>query len=231
MRSTDRRAESGLTLVELMLSLSLLALMMFLAWSTTTGTMRIKKGLEANQSRNHEIRVAMSRMVRDLSSAYLSANENTNASVEQRRTVFIGKSTSSVDELRFSSLAHEPMWANANESEQTLIQYLAESDPDKSGVTNLVRREARRLSDENFKQEPAEYDILLHDIERVKFEYWDWREKDWKERWDSTAADGERNRLPTRVRITIEIENEDDKEFTFTTQARLMMQEQLNVVL
>lgn len=225
------RGQAGLTLVELMLSLALLAMMMFLAWSTSTGTMRIKKGLEVTQSRNHEIRVAMSRMVRDLSSAYLSANENTNAQIDQRRTLFVGKSTSSVDELRFSTLAHEPMWANANESEQTMIQYLAESDPDEAGVTNLVRREARRLSDENFKQEPAEYDVLLHDVKRVRFEYWDWKEKDWKQRWDSTAADGERNRLPTRVRITIEMENDEGKEFKFVTQARLLLQEQLNVVL
>lgn len=226
------RGQDGLTLVELMLSLALLAMMMFLAWSTSTGTLRIKSGLEDIQTRNHEIRVALSRMVRDISAAYLSGNENNNAQIEQRRTLFVGKSTSSVDELRFSSLAHEPMWANANESEQTMIEYLAESDPDKAGVTNLVRREARRLSDENYMQVPAEYDVLLHDVERVKFEYWDWREKDWKERWDSTAADStERNRLPTRVRITIELENDEGKESTFTTQARLLLQERLVFVL
>jgi general secretion pathway protein J len=222
-----RRSQSGLTLVELMLSLGLLALMMFLAWSTTKGTVQIKKGLEQTQVRNHEVRVAMSRMVRDLSAAYLSNNENTNATNEQRRTLFVGKSSGTVDELRFSTLAHEPLWANANESEQTSIQYLAESDPEKSGQTNLVRREQRRLSDENFKSELAEYDVLLHNVERVKLEYWDWQDKDWQERWDSTAADGERNRLPTRVRITIELKNSEDKEFKYTTQARLLLQEPL----
>jgi general secretion pathway protein J len=222
-----RRSQSGLTLVELMLSLGLLALMMFLAWSTTKGTVQIKKGLEQTQVRNHEVRVAMSRMVRDLSAAYLSNNENTNATNEQRRTLFVGKSSGTVDELRFSTLAHEPLWANANESEQTSIQYMAESDPEKSGQTNLVRREQRRLSDENFKSELAEYDVLLHNVERVKLEYWDWQDKDWQERWDSTAADGERNRLPTRVRITIELKNSEDKEFKYTTQARLLLQEPL----
>jgi type II secretory pathway component PulJ len=210
-----------------MLSLGLLALMMFLAWSTTKGTVQIKKGLEQTQVRNHEVRVAMSRMVRDLSAAYLSNNENTNATNEQRRTLFVGKSSGTVDELRFSTLAHEPLWANANESEQTSIQYMAESDPEKSGQTNLVRREQRRLSDENFKSELAEYDVLLHNVERVKLEYWDWQDKDWQERWDSTAADGERNRLPTRVRITIELKNSEDKEFKYTTQARLLLQEPL----
>jgi general secretion pathway protein J len=222
-----RHSQSGLTLVELMLSLGLLALMMFLAWSTTKGTVQIKKGLEQTQVRNHEVRVAMSRMVRDLSAAYLSNNENTNATNEQRRTLFVGKSSGTVDELRFSTLAHEPLWANANESEQTSIQYMAESDPEKSGQTNLVRREQRRLSDENFKSELAEYDVLLHNVERVKLEYWDWQDKDWQERWDSTAADGERNRLPTRVRITIELKNSEDKEFKYTTQARLLLQEPL----
>jgi len=225
------RRQAGLTLVELMISLGLLATMMFLAWSATRGTITIKKSLEKTQVRNHEIRVGMALMVRDISSAYLSANENTNATSDNRRTLFVGKSSSTVDQLRFSTLAHSPMWANANESEQTQIQYLAESDPDDSGTTNLVRREQRRLSSENYKNELAEFDIVLHNIKRVRFEYWDWRDKDWKERWDSTQADAERNRLPTRVRITIEVENEAGKEFKFTTQARIMMQEALNVVL
>ena len=67
------------------------------------------------------------------------------------------------------------------------------------------------------------------DVQKVKFEYYDWRAKDWKDDWDSTQADGERGRLPERVRITIEIENgEGTGTMKYTTTARPMLQEQLN---
>lgn len=222
------RGQAGMTLLELMLSLSLISLMMFLAWSTTRGTARIKSGLEETQLRNHEIRVAMARMVADISAAYLSTNENRND--PDLRTQFVGRDSSSIDELRFSSLVHIPLWADANESEQTLIAYFDERDRDDSSKTNLLRWESRRLSNEKWESEPADIDVLLHNVERVKFEYWDWRENEWTERWDSTSADAERGRLPTRVRITVEVPTQSGKTLKYVTQARLMMQEQISVV-
>ena len=199
--------------------------MMYLAWSTSSGMADIKRGIESGQQRNHEIRLSMSRLVSDISSAYLSANEDQNQN--ERRTFFIGKASGDVDELRFSSFAHRPIWANAKESEQTLIAYYAERDPEDSGVTNLIRRESRRLSNNPWKSMPGDIDVLLRDVEEVTFEYWDWKEKDWKERWDSTANDGEKGRLPSRVKITIELKSKKDETRTYVTQARIMMSEEL----
>jgi hypothetical protein len=123
-------------------------------------------------------------------------------------------------------MAHRVLWADANESEQTVITYSAEPDPDDSSVTNLVRREQRRPSYESSKQEPADLDVLLRDVEKVTFDYWDWRAKEWKQQWDSTQADGERGRVPTRVRITIEWKGEGGT-VKYQTTARPMLQEQL----
>jgi prepilin-type N-terminal cleavage/methylation domain-containing protein len=226
----DRIGERGFTLVELVISLSIVAFMMMLAWQTTSAAIFTRKNLAMEQERDQELRVATGRMVRDLGSAYLSSNED-QATIE-RRTMFIGKSEGTVDELRFSTMAHEVLWADANESEQTVVTYMAESDPDDRSKTNLVRKELRRMPDplESQGQTPAEVDYLVRDVERVKFEYYDFKDKTWKERWDSTQADAERGRLPTRVRITIElaIDRGDDHETVkYVTQARLSMQEEL----
>lgn len=222
---TRERHQAGFTLVELMIAVAITTFMMITAWSTTSGTAVARRNAEQIQARNHEIRVAMNIMASDLSSAYISANEDQND--PDRRTLFIGEKESSVDELRFSSFNHRTLWADANESEQTLIAYYAEDDPEDSSVTNLLRRESRRLSNEPWQQEPAQVDVLLRDVQEVSFEYWDWREKEWKETWDSTAADAENGRLPYRVRITIELENDAGKTVTFTSQARLLLQEEL----
>jgi prepilin-type N-terminal cleavage/methylation domain-containing protein len=219
------RAEGGFTLVELMLAITVLAFMMAIAWSVISGTIYTRRNLQVRQEREHEIRVAVAIMVRDLSSAYLSANEDQN--MVERRTMFLGKTGSVVDELRFSSMAHQVLWSDANESEQTVISYAAEADPDDRSMTNLVRREQRRPSNEPSRLERAELDLLLRDIERVKFEYYDWKVKEWTEDWDSTQADGPRGRVPSRIRITIELENAGGKPIKYVTQVRPMLQEEL----
>jgi len=223
--------ERGFTLIELLVSLAILSFMMLLAWSTTTGAAFARKNVEESQERDHEIRVAMSRMVRDLGAAYISANENQNH--PDRRTMFIGKDEGDVGELRFSSMSHQVMWADANESEQTVITYMAEDDPDDRSRTNLIRRERRRPTNDPSRErdEPEEVDVLIRDVQRVTFEYWDWRDKEWKDTWDSTQADAERGRVPSRVRITVEIEVRDPegdaRTIKFVTQARIMLQEEL----
>ena len=223
------RAQAGFTLIEVMIALGILAFMMSVAWYTISGSSRTKEHFQVFQERNHEVRLAMAFMVRDLEHAYLSANED--QSLMERRTLFVDKSGGDVDELRFSSLGHRALWADANESEQTLISYTAESGEDDDGnrITNLVRREQRRLSSEGWKNEPAEVDVLLRDIEKVTFEHFDWKENEWREVWDSTGADAQRGRLPTRVRIKVDIPTGRDRSdtVTYTTQARLMMQEEL----
>ena len=225
-----RRSEAGFTLIELVISLGIVAFMMMLAWQTTSAAIFTRKNLAFEQERDHELRVATSRIVRDLGSAYLSSNED--QSSMERRTLFIGRSEGTVDELRFSTMAHEVLWADANESEQTVVTYMAESDPDDRSKTNLVRKELRRMPDplESRGETPAEVDLLIRDVERVKFEYFDFKDKSWKQRWDSTQVDAERGRLPTRVRVTIEvaIHRGDDKETVkYITQARLPLQEEL----
>lgn len=223
---TARRSEQGgFTLIEVVVSVAVLSVMMSMAWYTITVTARSKERVEDLQLRNQEIRVAMSRMVKDLESAYLSSNEDQNQ--QERRTLFVGKSQGTVDELRFSSLGHTVLWADANESEQTQIAYGYESDQKDSSKRNLVRRELRRMSNEPWKSEPASLDVLLRDVQKVSFEYFDWTSDEWRESWDSTKVDGQRGRLPYRVRIHVEIEGYTGETLKFTSTARISMQQEL----
>lgn len=219
------RAQRGLTLLEIMIALAIMGLMMALTWSTISNSSRAKRSSEAIEQRNHEIRVALGQAVHDFESAYLSLNEDTNAS--NRRTLFVSKSGGKVPEMRFSTLNHRVLTADANESEQTQIQYLALPDRTDRDKINWVRREQRRLSNESADQEPAEYDVLVHDIDEVKLEFWDWRAQEWRDRWDSTSSDADRNRLPTRVRITVKVKTPSGDLTTRSTQARILMQEAL----
>lgn len=211
--------QRGMTLIEIMISLAIIGFMMAMAWSTISNASNARVTFVALEERNHEVRIAMARMVADLQSAYLSSNEDQN--FDNRRTLFIGKD----EEVRFSSFGHQTLWADANESDQTLIAYYLDSDRANPGKEALYRKELRRTSNEPWEGEPAEHDILLSGIEKFDLEYWDWKDKKWQETWDTTKQDAERDRLPFRVRIALEYKNGRGDELEIETQARLLVQE------
>jgi general secretion pathway protein J len=216
--------ERGMTLMEIMIAMAILAFMMAMVYSTISNTTRTKGTYEDLEARMHEVRVGMARVVADLELAYISKNEDVNQM--DRRTLFAGKDGGDVDELRFTSFAHRQLWADGNESDQTMITYFAATDREDSRKTNWLRREQRRLTDpgENYKDMPAETDIVMRDIQNVDFEYWDWKDQEWKKDWDTSKADGQKDRLPTRVRITVTY-NVAGVEEKISTQARLLLQE------
>jgi general secretion pathway protein J len=213
--------QRGLSLIEIMISLAILGVMMAIAWATISSSSRARIVFTELEERNHEVRTALARMVHDLESSYLSSNEVEN--LDNRRTLFIGKS----EELRFSTFGHVTLWADANESDQTIVVYYIDDQrgPKSAGKDALYRKELRRQSNEPWEGEAGELDVLLTDIEELELQYWDWSDKKWTETWDSTKQDGEKNRLPTRVRIAIEYKNARGDELKIETQARLLVQE------
>jgi general secretion pathway protein J len=222
------RPQAGMTMIEVVIAIGILGIMMALAWRTISTASEAARHFEGLQGRDHELRVALERAVLDLQSAYLSQNEDANAT--HRRTLFKGRKSGKGTELRFSSMAHRVLWADAKESEQTQILYTLEPDRTDGTKTNWMRRETRRLSNENPEDEPADTDVLVHGVEEVAIQYWDWKDEKWVDDWDSTGSDSQRNRLPTRVRIAVTLRLPNGNEYKVSTQARVLLQEALNFI-
>ena len=220
-----RNTQAGLTLIEVMIASAVMVMMMTLAWRTISNTSQTRRSSGSYQERNHELRIAMGRIVADFEHAYLSRNEDPNAS--NPRTMMIGKAGSRIAQMRFSTLGHRVLWADANESEQTVISYLEVSAKDRAGQTDLVRAERRRPSNEVPEDEPAEYDVLVRNIEKLEIQFWNWKNQEWQDSWDTTQSDGQKGWLPSRVKITITIKGGEDRDIKLTSQARIMMQETL----
>jgi general secretion pathway protein J len=222
------RRERGFTLVEMLISLAIIGFMMLVAWGTIMQTTRAKKHYEAIQDRYREVRLALGRIEKDLSMAYLSSNQSTLST--EPMTMFVGESSISGDAIHFSSLAHNKVYANANESDQTVISYYIDSDPDDRSVKNIYRRETRMIAQEKWDTLPADTDVLFTGVEKFKLEYFDPKDREWEEAWSTVSADGKPNRLPDRVRITLGFKDERGKDVTFTTQTKIPMQEQLVMI-
>jgi general secretion pathway protein J len=214
----ERNKPNGFTLIEIMLALALMAFVTSLLWGTFAQTAKIKKRLESAQDRTHTVRVALMRMSREIEMAFRSGSDT--MGTQMPRTMFSGTAHNDMDELRFSWFGHQRMRADAPEGDTALVTYFSLPDPEDPRVTNLMRRETKRLESKDLKLLPGETYILCPDVVRLKFAYYDYKQKDWREDWDTTKADGQQY-LPTQVRIQLTVLDERGVAITFTSIARL----------
>lgn len=210
-----------------MVAVSIVAMVTTLVWSSFRQTFRTKSAIEAQAGRYRTVRIALERLARDVSMAYLSQNEDT--SQPERRTFFVGRRHNDVDELRFSHFGHQRLYQDANECDTAQVLYYGVHDRSDSRKLNLVRRETRRLSNLKPEDAPGESALVCDDVVRLQFDYWDARDKQWRDEWVTTSADGQPDRLPARVRVLLKVRDERGREVPFTTEVRVSMQEPLNL--
>jgi general secretion pathway protein J len=224
MRRIGKRR--GFTLIEIMVAVAIVAMVTTLTWGAFRDTFRTKSQIEAQASRYRSVRLALERLAREISMAYISQDEDT--SQPERRTRFYGKRHSDVDELMFSYFGHQRLYQDANECDTALVYYYSARDREDSRKMNLMRRETRRLSNYKIDEQAGEADIVCDDVLKMQLSYWDARDKVWRDEWITTSADGQPDRLPSKVKITLTVRDERGKEVPFQTEARLAMAEPLN---
>jgi general secretion pathway protein J len=223
-----RQLQAGMTLLEIMIAIAIMVAMMTMGWRTISTASFASREYAGFADRDQELRVALDRVVTDFEGAYLSKNEDETAT--HRRTLFTARKTGKVPEVRFSTLSHRVLYADAHESEQTQVLYTSMTDKKDNSKTDWIRRESRRLSNENPEDEPADNDLLLRDVEQVEIQFWDWHDEKWLDEWDTTAADEQKGRLPSRVRIVVTVKTPSGADYKLTAEARILMQEPLNFV-
>jgi len=227
-RHQRRRRQRGMTMIEVLVSMAILVMMLVAVWSTFNSTLRGIEVTEKSQERSMVIRTSISRMTSELSMAYLSFNR---PQAEPRHfTYFEGRSSGGNGNVTFSSFAHLRMRKDANESDQSLIQYFVADDPDDSSRQHLYRRESRRLTgdlpEELEKYFPAY--VVLEDVDSLELEYWDQQTEEWLDEWSTVGTDGQPDRLPQRVKIKIGV-MENGEVIYYSAQTILFMQEKIDL--
>jgi general secretion pathway protein J len=219
----------GMTLIEVLVAMAIVTIMMLSVWNSFSATITATKMTEDIQVRYAAIRNSMDRMSSEVSSSFLSFNRRPE---EVRHfTLFEGRSSSSGDNLTFSSFSHLRIRRDANESDQAVIQYFLADDPEDSQRTHLYRRETKRLTGdlpEDLRRYAPAY-IMCEDVYSLEFRYWDPSREEWLEEWRTTAVDQQPDRLPPRVEIKLGIMNDDREIQYFVTQTTLPMQEKIDL--
>jgi type II secretory pathway pseudopilin PulG len=227
-RKVNQRARrdgtAGFTMLEVLLAFAILGFITTILWGTFSQTATIKTRTEAVQDRAHAARVALMRLSREIEMAFLSDSEN--PALAERRSMFISTTHRDVDELRFSWFGRQRFRPDLAESDTSVVMYYAEPDPDDRSVLNLMRRETRRLEAVDPRNVPGESYILCAGLASLKFSFYDFKNKLWREDWTTMGVDGLQY-LPTHVRITLIIYDERGQQQTFTSSARIMMTERV----
>ena len=252
-------AQSGFTLMEVMVAAALLAMMGLIIATSITSVMGAIRDNREMQDRYHAARVALGRVQRELSMAYLSRHQNEDGTT---KTAFIGKSK----KLIFTYMGHRRMARNVLESDQGVVEYALEREPG-SNLSNLVRREKVIIDDTPEKE--GHRQVLIEGVRELEFEYWNLDKETWQPDWkvvvDKAAEEKRRKQqiaavtagmtgnvalgnelakqsgrekkhgadegwLPARVRIRIVVSTwEEDVDLEFTTQTRIRLQEPLEL--
>lgn len=193
------RRTRGMTLIEIIVAIAILAITMTLVFGGLSQTMRNKQFIERQNDHVHVMRVAIDRMVREFSSAYVSIHTNPSSMLVTSMTLFKGEPRGRGSRIDFTSFSHRRLYRDAHESDQNELSYYITQHPDDSSKRVLARREQRRIDDK--PDEGGQVTILIEDIKEFKLEFFDPVAQEWVERWDTQGA--QMNRLPAQVKIKI----------------------------
>ncbi|MEO0324846.1 MAG: type II secretion system protein GspJ [Myxococcota bacterium] len=229
-RSLPRRLR-GITLIETMVSIAILSMVSAAVWGGFSQTARNKQRVEESLERNHVVQAALTRMAREISMAYVSAQVNPSPSLEVTQTCFIGDDRTRGDRLDFTSFGHRRLYRDAHESDQNEVSYFVTRHPEEDMLV-LARREQNRIDDDC--QRGGRVEILLEDVEGLEFEYLNPNTGEWQRTWSAVEGEasvtGQPNLLPAQVKITLEVPHprRRGRTLTYATRAAVPMRFGLN---
>ncbi len=222
-----RRATRGLTLIEIALAVSILAVIATLTWGSVARSFDAYETVTDIDRRYHTVRVAMNRMAKELSMAFITSNRRHKGKERMMVTHFRGEPGSPFFELHFTAFAHHILRADAKESDHCEISYFGDVDPDEPNQLNLMRREDPRIDSE--WDEGGRAYILAENIKDFQLRFWDERREEWTDEWDTEKTDF-RGRLPQIVEITMILLDENDQELKFVTKTRINLSKELGTI-
>jgi general secretion pathway protein J len=220
VRSAAAAGSKGFTLLEVGIAMAITAAMGLMTLGAFRQVDRAHEITRDQGDRFAGARLALSRMSREVSMAFISQHYDQDK-LRERPTVFLGRE----EDLLFCTFAHERLARDARQSDQSVVEYTLESDPLHSGERALFRREKVRIDEE--VDRGGRKDLVADHLTSLRFQYWDPKKNDWVREWSTRAVDHP-NDLPTRVRFEMELKLPDGRIEKLATEARIALTRSLN---
>jgi general secretion pathway protein J len=210
-RTPSTPSGAGFSLIEVMIAVAITAMIGAMTLGAFRQVDRAGEIARDQGDRYGAARLALSRLAREASMAFVSEHYDKNR-IRERPTVFLGRE----HELTFCTFAHERL--APRESDQAVVAYTIASDPDHPGEEALFRREKARIDEE--PERGGREDLVADHVTAFRIGYWDAKRKDWVREW-STRSVEHKDELPSRVRLATEVALAGGRTERFTTEARI----------
>lgn len=197
--NVEKRIQRGFSLIEVMIAITVLALISGLLFTAFSSLKRSKEGVARVSERYREGRMAMGRITHELESAYTSKHLPIDLSLATQRTIFKAKQDSPADRIDFNAFVNRRIDRDVPESDQAEVSYYGEESPHEPGQIDLIRRINPRLDLEPTLGGLAQ--VLATDIDLFDLKFLDPLLGTWVEEWDTSTAVGQFERMPLQVKI------------------------------
>lgn len=215
----DRFLAPGMTLIEVLVAVTVLAMVAITIATATSQTSRTRNIISESHDRLHQVRLAFDYMSRDFASAYLSKHRATTEPTHD--AIFVARNSGDEDRIDFTSFTHQRRFLDVDESDQCEVGYFLAPDPENSDQMNLIRRESPILDIEPL--EGGQYLVLVEDVAAFDLQYFDLPMNEWQDEWDTTEGTGEAEILPQQVRIKLVVHDRRGEEIAYGTQLGIPM--------
>ena len=210
--------DNGFTLLEVLISIMILATVLSTVFASYSGTFRIVDETESQAEIYHMARTALERMLEDLESLFVPAErhktkENETSDIDAQRFIIEGIDDDiggqSADSLRFPSQARIVFGEEGQPRTVAEIRYFVEEE-ERSGRLTLFREETNLL--EANDQESSRGVPLCENLASVEFKYMG-LEGDEEDSWDPEQG------IPRMVFVSLGFVNPSNPEASllFTT--------------
>ena len=189
--------DQGFTLIEVLLALSIAALISLFLYETFISTSRVTEKIDQEREVYREIRLTADQLTRELLSVYPSP------SGRSQPLVFSGVhetgAEGSTDSLSFYTMAHLHLVPNQPDTDLTRVRYFLEKPLDGKWY-QLSHEEAPHF----LSTGSPEKEVLIEKVKELTFRYFDG--KAWQTEWDSKKSN---QTLPTAVKVSLVVIKQD----------------------
>lgn len=195
----------GFTLLEIIVSITILAAMMLSITQISTGLSRARDKSDERLENQHSLILVLTKLSDDLRTAF-NADKKFWGKDDFYQTGFVGDETS----LDFSTMSNVHRIEDHRDTNQVIVGYALERQED--GRYRLLRRSTDTLVDK--LDDGGKSYTLLTDLQELTFSYYDGNQKEWKSSWEAGSA-ATMGKLPQQVKIRLVLaladENDDDE--------------------
>jgi general secretion pathway protein J len=198
-----------MTLIEVMLSIGIVIMISVIGFASVEDAIELNQVLATGDSTARGARVTLGRLRRDLQLAYLSPYQ---LNTQNMQTLMVGQDDDP-DTLFFTTLAHQRLYKNTQECDQTEVTVWAERGRREHGHGYILyHREAERI--DQFPDEGGRIWPLAYNVRSFNARYLDGQRFEWVDEWDSRGVETA-NRLPRAVQLGLVLlgvdpDDEDD---------------------